>query len=101
MHSLKIINDMLSEEVDIDSDDGMDLEIEGETASEELSSEMSESESESETSVLRVDGWEDMTWVTRNPRHTRLLKMQGHNLTFCQMQSPWIILFYFSMKNFK
>jgi hypothetical protein len=28
---------------------------------------------------------------------THLLKMQGHNLTFYQVQNPWIILVYFSM----
>jgi hypothetical protein len=33
-------------------------------------------------------------WATRNPRHTHLLKMQGHNLTFCHMQSPWILLYF-------
>jgi hypothetical protein len=33
-------------------------------------------------------------WETRNPRHTHLLKMPGHNLTSCQMQSPCIILFF-------
>jgi hypothetical protein len=32
--------------------------------------------------------------ATRNVRHTHLLNTQGHNLTFCQMQSPWFILFF-------
>jgi hypothetical protein len=39
-------------------------------------------------------------WATRNPTHTHLLKMQGHNFTLYQMQSPWIILVYFSMMSF-
>jgi hypothetical protein len=69
----------------------MDLEIEGETASEESRNEKSESESESETSGASVDRWKEVTVATRNPRHTCLLRMQDHNLTFCQMQSPWII----------
>jgi tRNA/tmRNA/rRNA uracil-C5-methylase (TrmA/RlmC/RlmD family) len=84
---------LLNEELSIDSDEQVDLETVDETASEELSNEMSESESESETRVSHVDGWEDMT----NPRHAHLLQMQGHNLTFYQMQSPWTILVYFSL----
>jgi hypothetical protein len=43
-------SDMLSEALDIDSDDEMNLEIVGETASEESSNKMSENESE--TSVV-------------------------------------------------
>jgi hypothetical protein len=52
-------SDMLSEEVQIDSDEGFHLEIEGETVSEESNNEMSESESESGTSVVAC--W----WVGR------------------------------------
>jgi hypothetical protein len=66
----------------------MDLEIEVETASEESGNEISESERVKQV-LLRVDGW-----VTK-PRHTHLLKRQGHNLTFCQMHSLWIILVFF------
>jgi hypothetical protein len=44
-------SEMLSEELLIDSDDVINLEIEGETAREESSFKISESESESETSV--------------------------------------------------
>jgi hypothetical protein len=50
---------MLSEELDIDYHDEINLEIEGETVSEESSNEMSESESESETCVVAC--W----WVGR------------------------------------
>jgi hypothetical protein len=45
-------SDLLSEELDTDYDDEINLEIEGETASGESSNGMSESESESETSAL-------------------------------------------------
>jgi hypothetical protein len=38
------ISDMLNEELNIDPDEEMDLEIEGETASEELNNKKSESE---------------------------------------------------------
>jgi hypothetical protein len=44
------VSDILNEELDIDSVDEINLEIEGETASEESSNKMSESESE--TSVV-------------------------------------------------
>jgi hypothetical protein len=46
------ISDMLNEEHDIDSDDEINLEIEGETASEKSNDKISESESESEASVV-------------------------------------------------
>jgi hypothetical protein len=45
-------SDMLSEEFNIDSDDEINMEIEGETASEESSNETSESGSKSETVLL-------------------------------------------------
>jgi hypothetical protein len=50
---------VLSEELDIDYEDEINLEIEGETASEESRREMLESGSESETSVAAC--W----WVGR------------------------------------
>jgi hypothetical protein len=45
----------------------MDLKNVEETPSEELSDVVLESESESETSVLRVDGWEDVTMGNKTP----------------------------------
>jgi hypothetical protein len=45
------ISDILNYELDIDSGDELDLEIEVESASKELGNEMSKSESENETSV--------------------------------------------------
>jgi hypothetical protein len=45
-------SDMLSKELVIDSDDVINLEIEGQTESEESRFEISESERESETSVV-------------------------------------------------
>jgi hypothetical protein len=59
---------LLNEELDIDSDDQMDLENVEKTASEASSNEMLESESESETSALRLDGWEDVTVGERKPK---------------------------------
>jgi hypothetical protein len=47
---------LLNEDLNIDSDDQMDLKNVEETPSEELSDVVLESESKSETSVLRVDG---------------------------------------------
>jgi hypothetical protein len=72
-------------------DDEMDFETEGETVSEEPNNEMLESE----TNVVHIDGWKEATMD--GPKQTQLLKMQGHNLTFCQMLSPSIILVYLSM----
>jgi hypothetical protein len=54
------VSDMLSEELDIVSGDKMNLENEGQSASEESSNTSPESECESETSVVCIDGWEDV-----------------------------------------
>jgi hypothetical protein len=54
------ISDMLSEEHDIVSGDEMNLENEGQSASEESGNILPESECESETSVVCIDGWEDI-----------------------------------------
>jgi hypothetical protein len=55
------VSDMLSEELDIVSGDEMNLENEGQSASEESSNTSSESVCESETSVVYINGWEDVT----------------------------------------
>jgi hypothetical protein len=68
------ITALLNEELNIDSDD---LENVVETASEEASDEMSESESRSETSVLRVDGWEDVTMSDKKPNTYTFTKNAG------------------------
>jgi hypothetical protein len=80
----KSISDMLNDDIDINSDDEMDLEIEGENASEESSTKCQKVKVKVRVKqvLLLVDGW-----ATRKPRHTHLLKMQGHNLNFCQMKS--------------
>jgi hypothetical protein len=59
---------MVNEETDINSDDGMDLEIEGENESEESSNEKSESESEYKTSGASVDGWKEVTMANKKPK---------------------------------
>jgi hypothetical protein len=59
---------MLSEELDIHSDDEINLENEGESATEKLSNTSSESECESETSVVRIDGWEGATTSNKKPK---------------------------------
>jgi hypothetical protein len=92
-----LCNDTLNEELDIDSDDEMDLEIEGETVSEESSNEIWKVKMRVKQVFCILMGGKTWHWATRNPRHTHLLKMKGHNLTFCQMQSPWTILVYFSL----
>jgi hypothetical protein len=62
------ISDMLSEELDIDSDDEMNLEN-GQSTSEELSNTL-ESECDSETSVVLTDGCEDMAMGNKLKAYT-------------------------------
>jgi hypothetical protein len=57
---------MVNEELDIDSDDEMELEIIRETASEELSNK--KSGSGSETSGAFVDGWKEVTLGNKKPK---------------------------------
>jgi hypothetical protein len=62
------ISDILSEELDTVSGDEMNLENEGQSASEELSNTSSESECENETSVVCIDGWEDVAMSDKKPK---------------------------------
>jgi hypothetical protein len=62
------ISDMLNKELNIDSDDELDLENDGQSASEELSSKVSECESDSKTSVVHIDAWEDVTMGDKKPK---------------------------------
>jgi hypothetical protein len=71
------IGDMLSEELDTVSGDEMNLENEGQSASEELSNTSSESECESETSVVCIDGWEDVTMGDKKPNAYTFTKKAG------------------------
>jgi hypothetical protein len=87
------IGDMLNDDLNIDSDDQMDLEIDVETAVRNRATNCQKVRVKQV--FLHVDGW-----ATRKPMQTYLLKMQGHNLTFCHMLSPWIILVYFLMMSF-
>jgi hypothetical protein len=93
------INNMLSEELDIVSGDEINLENEGQSESKELSN-TSESECESETSAVCIDGWEDVTMGNKKFNAYTFTKMQSHNFIFHQMQGPWFILIYFSMRHF-
>jgi hypothetical protein len=93
------ISDMLSEELDIVSGDEMNLENEGLQAKNRATHHQKVSVRVKQ--VLHVlMGGKTLLWATRYLTHTHLLKMQGHNFTFYQMQSPWIILIYFSMMSF-
>jgi hypothetical protein len=44
--------------------------------------------------LLLVDGWEDVTMGSKKPKTYTFTKNAWPHLTFCQRQSPWIILFY-------
>jgi hypothetical protein len=87
---------LLNEDLDIDSDDQMDLKNIEETLNEELSDVMSESESESEISVLRVDGWEDVTMGDKKPNAYTFTKNVGpqFNLLPCAEPMDYFSLFF-------
>jgi hypothetical protein len=68
---------MLIEELDIASDDELNLENEGQSASEELCNSSPESECESETSVACIDGWEDITMGDKKLNTYTLTKNAG------------------------
>jgi hypothetical protein len=68
---------MLSEELDIGSDDEMNLENEGQSAIEESSNASSESECENETSAVHNDGWEDLTMGDKKPKAYTFPKNAG------------------------
>jgi hypothetical protein len=87
---------MLNKELDIDSDDEMDLEIEGETVSEGSNNEMLESENESETSVMHVDGWEDMAMGDKKPKAYTFSKNAGPQFNLLPDAEPMdhFILFF-------
>jgi hypothetical protein len=56
--------------------------------SEESSDEMSESESESKTSVLHVDGWEDVTRDDKKPKAYTFNKNAGPQFNFLPEAEP-------------
>jgi hypothetical protein len=73
-------SDMLSEELNIDSDDEMNLENEGQSVSEESSNASSESQCESETNVVHIDGWEDVTVGDKKPKAYTFTRNRAHGL---------------------
>jgi hypothetical protein len=83
---------MLNEELDIDSYNEVDLEMEAKTASEESRNEMSESESE--TSVVYVDGCKDVTMGDKNPKTYTFTQNAGPQLNLLRDTEP---MDYFSL----
>jgi uncharacterized protein YgiM (DUF1202 family) len=71
------ISDTVNEELHIDSDDEMELEIDGETGSEESSNEKSDSESESEISGTSIYGWKEVTVGDKKPKANTFTKNAG------------------------
>jgi hypothetical protein len=88
------ISDTVNEELNIDSDDKMDLEIEGETVSEKSSNEKSESESESETSCASVDEWKEVTMGNKKPKAHTVTKNAGPQFNLLPDAEP---IDYFSL----
>jgi hypothetical protein len=91
------ISDMLSEELSIDSDDERNFENEGQSASKESSNAPSESECESETSVVRMDGWEDVTIGDKKPVAYTFTKNAGRRFDLIPHTEP---IDYFSIMSF-
>jgi hypothetical protein len=91
---------LLNEELDTDSDDQMDFENVEETVSEELSDAMLESKSKNETSVLPLDGWEDVMMGDKKPKACTFTKNAGSQFNLLPDAEPMIILVYFSVTSF-
>jgi hypothetical protein len=91
--------DMLSEELSIDSDDEMNLEKEGQSASEESSITSSESGCESETSVVHIDWGENVTVGDKKLKAYTFTKNTGPQFNLPGTE-PWIILDCFSTVSF-
>jgi hypothetical protein len=85
---------MLNEELDIDSDDGVDFESEGESVSAESSCEMSGSESESDTSVVHNYKWEDVSVRDNKPKAYKFTKNVGPQFNLLPHAEP---MGYFSL----
>jgi hypothetical protein len=85
---------LLNEELDINSDDQMELENVEETVIEESSDDMPESKSESETSVLGVDGWEDMAMSNKKPKSYTFTKNAGPQFNLLPDAEPSDYLFF-------
>jgi hypothetical protein len=68
---------MLSEELDIVSGNEKNLDNEGQNASKQSSNTLSESECESETSIVWIDGWEDVTMGDKKPNAYTFTKNAG------------------------
>jgi hypothetical protein len=85
---------MLSEELDIVSGDEMNLKNEGQSASEESSNTSSEIDCESETSVVCIDGWEDVTMGDKKPNTYTFTKNAGPQFHLLPDAEPMV---YFSL----
>jgi hypothetical protein len=88
------ISDMLSEELDIVSGGKMNLENEGQSASEESSNTSSEIECESETSVVCINGWEDVMMGNKEPNAYTFTKNAGPQFHLLPYAEP---MDYFSL----
>jgi hypothetical protein len=70
-------SDMLSEELDVDSDDEMNLENKGQSVSEESSNVSSESQCAGESSDVCIDRWEEVTMSDKTPKTYTFTKNAG------------------------
>jgi hypothetical protein len=87
---------MVNEELDIDSDDEMNLEIKGETVTEKSSNKKSESENENEneTNGASVGGWKEVTLGNKKPKAFTVSKNAGPQFNLLPNAEP---MDYFSL----
>jgi hypothetical protein len=71
---------MVNEERDMDSDDEIDLEIDGESASKSSSYEQPDSESKRDTSGACIDGWRSVNTEDRKLKKYNFTKNAGPKL---------------------
>jgi hypothetical protein len=77
------------------------MKMKGQSVGEELSKASSESECESDTSVVHIDGWEDVTMGDRKPKAYTFTKNAGPQFNHPPDAEPMpFILVYFSMMIF-
>jgi hypothetical protein len=88
------INDTLNEELSTDSDDKMNLENEGQSASEESSNASLESKCEGKTCVVRIDGQEEVTMGDKKPKAYTFTKIAGPRFNLLPDADP---MDYFSL----
>jgi hypothetical protein len=94
------ISVMVSEELNIDFDDEMNLENEVQSESEESCNASVENECESDASVVRIDGWKDVTLGDKKPKAYTFNKNVGPQFNLLPGAQPMDYFRLFLMMSF-